>query len=59
MKRRPPKSQVPAQRKPVRLERVPDPPPKPNKQTVVVHNFQWHLIVTALTGLILAVGLVV
>jgi len=46
-RQRPRKSMGPA--RPVRRE----------KQTVVIHNVQWHLIVYALAALILAVGAVV
>lgn len=59
MKRRPQSSQVPAQRKPVRLERVPDPPLKHEKRTLVVYEIKPHLIISALAALILAVGAVV
>lgn len=59
MKRRPQKSQVPAQREPVRLERVPDPPPKIEKRTLVVYEIKPHLIIYSLAALILAVAAVV
>ena len=34
-----------------------DPPPA-GKQTLIVHNFQWHLIIRALAFVILAIGAV-
>lgn len=43
-----------------RVKRIELPPERPpDKRVVVVHNFQWHLIIRSLAFLILALALVV
>lgn len=53
------KSQAPAPREPVRLQRLADPPPVNEKRTLIVYEIKPHLIISSLAVLILAVGTVV